>query len=117
VSEIAPPRGLSARSRRLWRAVLAEFELSDAELAVLREALVSLDRADAAAAVVVAEGVLTRDRYGCWKANPATDVELRNRSLFARLIAQLGVKEPAVESQRTKHARRAAQARWSNGTS
>jgi len=52
-----PPKELTARAKRLWRAVVSEYELSPAEL-----------------------------------AHPATDIELRHRTLFARLVAQLGVK-------------------------
>lgn len=95
----AAPAALTPRSRKLWRAVLAEFELSPAELELLRSALVALDRADEAAAIIAAEGVVTVDRYGSPKAHPATDVESRNRALYGRFLAQLGVKA-TVESVR-----------------
>ncbi len=88
------PAGLSRRSTRLWRAVLEEFELSPAELEVLRSALVALDRAGQAAQVIAAEGVTTTDRYGGAKMHPACDVEARNRALYGRFVAQLGVKRP-----------------------
>ncbi len=106
------PRGLSRRAGRLYRAVLAEYDLSDAELEVLRCAAVALDRADQAAAVVKAEGLVVLDRYGSPKAHPAADLEARSRALFARLIAQLGVKVPEVESPRSRQARKAANSRW-----
>jgi P27 family predicted phage terminase small subunit len=107
------PRGLSARSRTLWRSVIREYELSDAEREVLRHACEANDRADQAAAVVREQGVTVLDRYGAPKAHPAVDVELRARGLFARLVAQLGVKVPEVESPRSRQARAAANARWS----
>ena len=91
------PSGLSRRAGKLWRAVVDEFELSPAEHELLRSALVALDRADQAAEVILAEGVTTVDRYGAPKAHPATDVEARNRALFARFVAQLGVRA-TVES-------------------
>ncbi len=94
----APP-GLSKRGAKLWRAVLDEFELSPAELELLRSALVALDRADEAAEVIAAEGVTSLDRYGSPKTHPAVDVEARNRVIFARFVAQLGVKA-TVESVR-----------------
>ena len=108
------PDGLSTRARRLWRDVLAEYELSAAELEVLRSALVALDRADQAAAVVDAEGVVVVDRYGSPKAHPATDIEARNRTIFARLVAQLGVKvtPERVDSPQSVRARAAANTRW-----
>lgn len=106
------PSGLSKRAGALWRAVLEDYELSSAELELLRCALVALDRADQAAATVKAEGVTVLDRYGSPKAHPACDIEARNRALFARFVAQLGVKMPAEEPVSSRRARHAAQARW-----
>ena len=87
-----PPADLTERSKLVWSDVLQGFELTAAELEVLRQALVSLDRADQAAAIVSEEGCVTTDRYGSPKAHPAVDVEARSRAIFARLISQLGVK-------------------------
>jgi phage terminase small subunit len=87
-----PPTGLSRRSARLWRQVTEEFELSAAELELLRSGLVALDRADEAARVLASEGLTISDRYGGCKAHPLLDVESRNRTLFSRIVAQLGVK-------------------------
>ena len=64
------PTGLSKRSRDLWSAVLADYDLGPAELEVLRGALVSLDRADEAAEVLKTDGLSTVDRYGSPKAHP-----------------------------------------------
>lgn len=89
------PAGLSRRSSTLWRAVVDEFELSPAEMELLRSALVALDRADAAAKVIDAEGVTVRDRYGSPKMHPAVDVESRSRTLYGRFVAQLGVRATA----------------------
>jgi hypothetical protein len=86
------PSGLSRRSCALWRAILVEFDLSAAELELLRSALVALDRADAAAKVIDAQGVTVLDRYGSPKLHPAVDVEARSRALYGRFVAQLGVK-------------------------
>ena len=82
-----------------WRAVLDEYDLSAAEVELLRNALSALDRADQAAAIVDAEGVVTVDRYGSPKMHPACDVEARNRIIYGRFVAQLGVKA-TVESVR-----------------
>lgn len=87
-----PPKGLDGTRRALWRAIVADFELSDAEYRVLEDALRLTQRADQAAAVVDVEGVTVRDRYGSPKAHPAVDVETRCRATAARLFAQLGVR-------------------------
>jgi P27 family predicted phage terminase small subunit len=96
------PAGLSRRSSRLWRCVVEEFELSPAELELLRNALLALDRADQAADVLAAEGVTVLDRYGTPKTHPAVDVEARSRAIFGRFVAQLGVKA-TVESVRNRY--------------
>lgn len=85
------PKGLARSSGSLWRAVLGSYDLSAAEQEVLHQALVSLDRANEAAEVLTVEGLFTTDRYGTRRAHPATDLELRHRTLFARLVGQLGV--------------------------
>ena len=86
------PKDLTPASRKLWTEVLESFDMSAAELAVLHEALTSLDRARQAADVVRAEGCTVVDRYGSPKSHPACDVEARSRTVFARLVAQLGVR-------------------------
>lgn len=98
------PSGLSTRARRLWRAVVGEYELAASELEVLNQALGCLDRADQAGAVVTAEGVTVLDRYGTPKAHPAADVEARNRALFAAMVRQLGIKvtDGSPRSRRAK---------------
>lgn len=112
----AAPTGLSDRAKRLWKAVLTVYELAAAELELLRIACEQLDRGDQAAKIVKAEGVTVNDRYGTPKQHPAVDVEARSRSLFARLVAQLGVKLPdeASDTPTSRRARQAAAARWSN---
>lgn len=99
------PKGLTRTSGALWRAVLRDYELSSAELEVLRRALVSLDRSNEAAAVLAEEGLFTTDRYGTRRAHPATDLELRHRMLFARLVARLGVNLAEPEQSRRRGAK------------
>jgi P27 family predicted phage terminase small subunit len=107
-----PPTGISARAKRLFRAVVRDYELSDAEVELLRCACEALDRADAAAKIVRAEGLTVLDRYGSPKTHPAVDVEARSRALFARFVGQLGVKLPPTEDIGSVRARQAAGARW-----
>jgi hypothetical protein len=88
----ASPKGLTPRSRRLWRAILDDYELSDAEQTVLENGLRMLDRAGEAAAIVSAEGLTVVDRYGGTRAHPMLDAEVRCRREFAAAVRQLGVK-------------------------
>lgn len=95
------PDGLSARSGALYVDVVSEYHLSSSEVEILRQACMSLDRADEAAAIVAADGPISVDRYGSPKAHPAVDIEARSRAVFARLIAQLGVKATTERVPRT----------------
>jgi len=80
------PRGAKTAGRRLWAAVLAEFDLAEHELVLLRQAVAVADVCELLASIVAADGPL---RDG--KAHPAL-VELRQqRILLARLIVALRV--------------------------
>lgn len=91
----APPRGCGPGGRRLWRSVLADFELAEHELALLRQAVRVADTCDDLQAVVDAGGLILGDR-----AHPAL-VELRaQRILLARLVVALRVPLGEQESER-----------------
>lgn len=93
-----PPRGLSARARRLWRDVLEAYVLDDGhELALLEEALRSLDRADQARALVDEEGLLVLDRFGKASAHPGVAIERDARALFVRTLRGIGLDVPDLE--------------------
>lgn len=81
-----PPKHLSAESKRTWRRVAAEYELTpDAEL-LLRGALECWDRAQAARTLVNREGLVVNGRR-----HPACDVEKQAYGLFQRFMRQLGL--------------------------
>ena len=85
------PAGAADAGRKLWRAVLDEFELAEHELVLLRQAVRVADTCEALRAVVDAEGELARSRLGETRAHPAL-VELRAQQLLlARLIVALRV--------------------------
>jgi hypothetical protein len=85
------PAGAGDAGRRLWRAVLDEYELAEHELALLRQAVRVADTCEALQAVVSAEGELSTSRLGEVRAHPAL-VELRaQRILLARLVVALRV--------------------------
>lgn len=82
------PKGLKASGRQLWKSILADFELDEHELGLLREACRTLDSLDALQAVIDRDGVLDESPQGR-RAHPAL-VELRQQRItFARLVAQL----------------------------
>lgn len=98
-----PPSGTGRSGRRLWRSIVAVYELNEHELALLRQAARTADVVDDLQAVVDREGALTTTRLGETKAHPAL-VELRQQRLvLARLLAalRLPVDDPA-SGQRTQ---------------
>jgi hypothetical protein len=84
------PEGAGAAGKRLWRAVLADFELAEHELTLLRQAVRVADLCDQLQAVIKAEGPLLRVE-GTPRTHPAV-IELRQqRIVLARLVVALGV--------------------------
>jgi hypothetical protein len=80
------PKGTGTAGRRLWRAVLEEFELAEHELSLLRQAVHVADLCEQLQDIVDAEGLVLAGR-----AHPAL-VELRQqRILLARLVVALRV--------------------------
>lgn len=87
----SPPTGMGAAGRRLWRAVLADFELAEHERSLLDQACRVADVCGQLQAKVDADGPLMLSRLGEMRAHPAL-VELRQqRQLLARLIVALRV--------------------------
>ena len=84
------PEGARTAGKRLWKAVLSDFELAEHELALLRQAVRVADLCDQLQAVVEAEGPVLRVD-GQPRTHPAV-VELRQqRIVLARLVVALRV--------------------------
>ena len=90
MSTPAPPKGVRTAGRRLWRAVLADYELDEHELTLLRQVVRVADLCDDLQAVVDDEGPVLRTGETV-RAHPAL-VELRQqRIVLARLVVALRV--------------------------
>lgn len=86
----AVPRGTRAAGKRLWLAVTADFDLEEHELALLVEAVRTVDLLDQLDAAVKRDGPLVDSPQGV-KAHPAA-VEARQQKIaLARLLAALRV--------------------------
>lgn len=84
----ATPPGTGPGGKRLWRAVVADFELDEHELAMLREAARTVGQLDELAAIVAAEGSMVSSPQGP-RVHPAL-VESRQLKLaLSRLFASL----------------------------
>jgi hypothetical protein len=94
-----PPEGAGPEGRRLWRSVLADFELNGPERAVLRQAVRAADRCEALAAVLAETGLTTMTAHGAVKLNPVAS-ELRSAEIaLARLLMALRIPVGGVEEE------------------
>src|SRR5262245_56071922 len=73
---LRPPEHLGPAGAQLWADVVRQYRIGDgAGLALVTTAAECLDRLREAQAVIRQHGIVTRDRYGGWKANPAVAIE------------------------------------------
>lgn len=94
--------GLRKAGRTLWRAVLADYALSAAELRVLDAACEAADRAAEAKAEVDRDGVSVPGRYGP-RIHPAAAVERDARAAMLRALKDLGVVDRREPGRRDDH--------------
>lgn len=112
------PNGIGATGKRLWRAVVAEYELDPQGLALLEQACRTVDTIANLEAVSAAEGVMSESSQGA-RVHPAIVEARQQRAILARLVAALGLdvdEQPeaeAVRLSRSAAARKAARTRWS----
>lgn len=92
----APPKGTKASGRRLWADVLGRFELDEHELALLREAVRTVDQLDDLAGIVAEEGPILSG-----KAHPALVESRQLRVVLTRLVASLRL--PDEDDERPQH--------------
>jgi hypothetical protein len=71
----AAPAGAKASGKRLWRSILAEYELEEHEAALLREMVRTVDRLDELHGRGERDGVMVRDRLHPAMRLPAGDEE------------------------------------------
>lgn len=87
-SATAAPKGTKPGGRRLWRAVVADYELEEHERALLVEAVRTVDLLAELDAVVKAEGLFMQLGDG-WRTHPAVVEARQQRITLARLLAAL----------------------------
>ncbi len=107
------PAGLSARAGEFWARIQDEFEPSDAETELLVEVVQTITEIDSLKAALTADGVSVQGSMGQKRVHPAVNEIRQHRMALARLLKQLDLSDEEPETEATKAARRAAQARWS----
>ncbi len=109
------PKALRDAGGKLWRDVVAAYELTAPELRFLEQACAALDAAAALDATVEAEGYTTAGSKGQTVIHPAVGEARQQRLAFGRLLAQLALPDPdggVVKTPQRVRATVAAQARW-----
>lgn len=82
---LAPPKGVGAAARKLWRAVLDDWDLDAHEVTLLTELVRAVDRLEQLDELIREHGVLVDGLHGK-RANPAL-VEARQLQIVAARIS------------------------------
>ena len=83
-----PPAGTRAGGRQLWESITKDYELEQHELALLVEAVRTVDLLDELDAAVRRDGAIVESPQGT-KAHPAAVEARQQRIALARLLAAL----------------------------
>jgi hypothetical protein len=85
------PSRLGDAGRRLWKAVVGEFDLHEHELAVLRQACHTADHCDRLEQQLATSDALTTTAAGNPKINPLLAEARLQRLLLGRLLVSLRI--------------------------
>ncbi len=106
----APPKGAGAEGRRLWRAVVTNFELEEHERVLLREAVRLVDLLVGLQAAIDREGSVIAGPKGDVRVHPAVVEARQSRLALARVLAVLRLPE-GEETEAMRRPQRRAGAR------
>jgi len=94
------PRELKPPGRKFWRKVNADFDLTEHHhFELLRQACHCLDRIETARKTLETEGYFVLNRFNECREHPGLKVEKDNRTLFARLVRELGLDIVTTENR------------------
>jgi phage terminase small subunit len=86
------PASLGPEAADLWRQLQAEYGIRDqGGLLLLRQAAESFQRANEAAAILKAEGLVKADKYGQSKPHPAVVIERDSRKNLLAFLRALNL--------------------------
>lgn len=89
--KVSPPAGLKAGGKRLWKAVVREFEIELHNAPILAAACFQADRIEAAREKIATEGIEFKDRFGQPKEHPAVGTERAASQAMKTLLRELGL--------------------------
>lgn len=93
------PEHLSDDAKRMWRRIVADFELEEHHRAILQAALESWDRMTAARRVIDADGPTYTDRFGQPHSRPEIRIEQDAKISFVRCMRELNLDEAPADSR------------------
>lgn len=102
-----PPASAGTAGKRLWRAVLGEYELSGADLELLRHAVLMADELAQLEELVRVSGPLIRDRDGQPCPNPASQQHRLLALALGRVLAGIRVVGDVDQEEGARPQRRA----------
>jgi hypothetical protein len=105
------PKDTRASGKRLWSSILAEYELEEHELALLREMVRTVDQLDQLQAIIDRDGLLVTGQGLGKKVHPAVVEARQLRIALARLAAALRLPAGDEESGDAKVGTRRPQRR------
>lgn len=91
LKEIKIPDTLSQNSIQWVKGCLKSYDFNESDYPTLFSAGECLDRIQEAGDAIRLHGILSTDRAGCLKPNPACAIERDNKTLFARLCRELNL--------------------------
>jgi len=109
------PAHLRARGRRLWRSVVDQFEMTQAELELLTEACRTLEIVERLEVELRDQPAMVEGSRGQIVAHPLCSELRSERQLLAKLITLLGLPEEDSDWDNltaSQRGRKAARARW-----
>lgn len=115
MSKPAAPKGLAAAGAKLWRDVVAKYDLRVDELEVLERACRATDRTVAMQDCLAGESLLVKGSMGQPVVHPLVAEIRAHEAQVASLLARLKLPDDpgaAGEQPRSTQARAAAQSRW-----
>lgn len=86
-----PPKTLAAAGKKYWLLLTAQFSFDDSDLPLVENLCVLVDRAAELRAAIAKAGVVTPDRFGVEKPNPALEHERSTILAAARVWRELGL--------------------------
>jgi phage terminase small subunit len=101
--KITPPKGLLKEGRKFWKQAMSQFELPCGhDLERLKMACRCLDEIDHDEGILEAEGRFIEDRFHQKREHPAGKAIRDNRTLFCRIIRELGLDLVSPEDPRPR---------------